>query len=166
MSPAPLEQEPSDQAPLNQAQAWIDGGARGNPGPAGFGVRFVAADKEQVDICGFLGHATNNVAEYTGALAAMTYALREGVDELQVFSDSQLLVRQVNGQYKVRAKHLRPLFLEIQKLRRKFAKFEIRHVPREENSEADGLANIAIDENTPLPAWFQSARGQLFADAG
>lgn len=135
-------------------RAWIDGGARGNPGPAGFGVLLETADGPE-EIVGYLGKTTNNVAEYAGLIAALTRAERQGLERLEVFSDSELLVRQINGQYKVKAPHLVPLFLRALKLRRSFPRFALRHVPRGENSHADGLANRAIDSQAPLPEWLE-----------
>lgn len=133
-------------------RAWIDGGSRGNPGPAGFGVLF-ETDGGREEIVGFLGKATNNVAEYAGLIAALTRAKEAGLDRLEICSDSELLVRQLQGRYKVKAPHLIPMFLHALKLRQGFPTFKIRHVPRAENSLADGLANRAIDERSPLPAW-------------
>ncbi len=141
----------------HKGRAWIDGGARGNPGPAGFGVLLETAEGPE-EIIGYLGKATNNVAEYTGLLAALSRARARGLDDLEVFSDSELLVRQVNGQYKVKAAHLVPFFLAALKLRREFGRFSLRHVPRNENSHADGLANRAIDARAPLPAWLELPR--------
>lgn len=141
---------------MTSAQAWIDGGARGNPGDAGYGVLFEGPDGTE-EICGFLGRTTNNVAEYAGAIAALSYAHHRGVKRLEVFSDSQLLVRQVLGEYKVKSPHLVPLFLQLLSLRRKFDDFHIQHIPREQNRDADRLANVAIDERAPNPAWMQLA---------
>ena len=138
----------------NGARAWIDGGSRGNPGEAGFGVLF-EHEGESFEICGFLGRTTNNVAEYGGLIAALSYARVLGCSELTVYSDSQLMVRQLTGAYKVKAPHLVPIFLKVLELRRAIPTFSIHHVPREENSRADGLANRAIDERTPLPDWFE-----------
>ncbi len=94
---------------------------------------------------GWLGHTTNNVAEYSGLLAALEISMNEGVTDLEVVSDSQLLVRQMLGEYRVKHPNLVPLFLEAQQLRRRFARFSIRHVLRAENKEADLLANRAVD---------------------
>lgn len=137
-----------------QAEAWVDGASRGNPGEAGFGLLFRQGDRSD-EICGFLGHATNNVAEYAGLVAALTLANKEKLDQLTVYSDSQLLVRQIQGRYRVKAPHLVPIFLRVLQLRQQLSKFEIRHVPREENREADQLANQAIDMRTPPPAWLE-----------
>lgn len=135
-------------------RAWIDGASRGNPGEAGFGV--VAHENGEVEeIGGFLGRTTNNVAEYAGLIAALLFAERQGLEQLTVYSDSQLLVRQISGSYKVKAPHLVPIFLKVIALRRKIPEFEIHHLPREENRAADGLANRAIDRRTPPPSWLE-----------
>jgi ribonuclease HI len=137
-----------------KGRAWIDGAARGNPGDAGFGVHLEIGPATQT-LVGFLGQATNNVAEYAGLIAALGLAHRLGIENLTIFSDSQLLVRQMLGQYRVKAAHLKPLFLHASKLRRQISQVEILHVGREDNSLADGLANRAIDERSPLPEWLE-----------
>ncbi len=135
-------------------RAWIDGASRGNPGEAGFGV--VAHEDGAVEeIAGFLGRTTNNVAEYAALVAALTFARRRRAERLQLFSDSQLLVRQLNGAYKVRAPHLVPIFLKVLELRRGIPRSDIEHVPRERNRQADALANRAIDERLAAPEWFE-----------
>lgn len=101
-----------------------------------------------IEAWGFLGATTNNVAEYSGLLAALDLAAAEGVTELEIVSDSQLLVRQMLGEYRVRHANLAPLFLEAQKGRRRFRRFAIRHVLRAENAEADRLANRAVDSRS------------------
>jgi ribonuclease HI len=135
-------------------RAWIDGASRGNPGEAGFGVVFETAAGSE-EILGFLGRTTNNVAEYMALLAALTQARRLGVERLTLFSDSELLVRQMGGQYRVKAPHLIPIFLKALTLRRAIPQVTVRHVPRGENSRADGLANRAIDERSPVPEWLE-----------
>lgn len=137
-----------------KATAWIDGASRGNPGEAGFGV-FLESDNGTAEIVGFLGRTTNNVAEYAGLLAALTWARQHEVDDLVIYSDSQLLVNQLSGAYKVKAAHLIPMFLQALRLRRGIRKVEAHHVPREQNREADLLANRAIDERTPFPSWLE-----------
>lgn len=139
---------------MTAAQAWIDGASRGNPGDSGFGVLFETEGGAEEELIGYLGRSTNNVAEYAGLIAALTYARHRGIEKLTVHSDSELLVKQINGVYRVKALHLQPLFLHALKLRRQIAKFTIRHVRRGENSRADGLANRAVDERAPLPEWF------------
>ncbi len=125
----------------------IDGGARGNPGPAAAGVVIRSADDGTVlhEAGIYLGHATNNVAEYSGLLAGLKQAAALGAKEVEIVSDSELLVRQMNGRYRVKAPGLIPLFLQAQDLRGKFDKCIFRHVRREENKAADGLVNLAID---------------------
>jgi ribonuclease HI len=134
------------------ARAWFDGAARGNPGEAGFGL-IVEAGDEVEEIGGFLGQATNNVAEYTGLLAALAWARLHGVEELSLFGDSELVVRQLQGTYKVKAPHLQPLFRLALALRREIPRLRIQHVPRAENRRADQLSNRAIDERLPVPDW-------------
>lgn len=135
-------------------RAWIDGASRGNPGDAGFGVLVEIGD-EREELTGFLGRTTNNVAEYAGLIAILTLARRRGWKSLTLRSDSQLLVRQMTGAYRVKAPHLVPIFLKVMELRRAIPDFEIHHVRREENGPADGLANRAIDERSPLPEWLE-----------
>ena len=137
-----------------KATAWIDGASRGNPGEAGFGVLIETEDARE-EIVGFLGRTTNNVAEYAGLVTALTWAARREVSELTLYSDSQLLVRQFSGAYKVKAAHLIPIFLEVMRLRRSIGRVEAHHVRRDENKPADQLANRAIDERAPLPEWLE-----------
>ncbi len=126
-------------------QGWIDGGARGNPGPAGWGVRLVRDDGEEIHLRGFLGSATNNVAEYSALVEVLGAALDEGATDLTVFSDSQLLVRQMSGEYRVKHPNLIPLFKEAKRIAARIPKVRIEHVRREQNKEADRLANEAMD---------------------
>jgi ribonuclease HI len=126
--------------------AHIDGGARGNPGPAGYGV--VLEDEEGRRVAGlgeYLGHRTNNYAEYSGLLAALEYALAHDPKALKVISDSELMVRQIKGVYKVRNAALLELYQKAQQMIRQLEWFEIGHVLRESNREADRLANDAMD---------------------
>jgi len=143
---------------LKAARAWFDGAARGNPGEAGFGL-VVESDGEVEELGGYLGRTTNNVAEYSGLLAALTWARRAGVEELSLFGDSELVVKQLQGAYKVKAPHLMPLFLRALALRREIPRVRIQHVPRAENKRADLLSNRAIDERLPVPEWLQPALG-------
>lgn len=135
-------------------RAWIDGACRGNPGEAGFGVVAEAGDGEE-QLGGFLGRTTNNVAEYAALVAALSWAGRRGVERLELFSDSQLLVRQLNGAYRVKAPHLVPIFLKVLELRRALERLDAKHLPREENRHADKLANLAIDQRTAPPRWLE-----------
>jgi probable phosphoglycerate mutase len=139
--------QPSLFAPLpgRSATANIDGGSRGNPGPAGYGVVIQLDDGSVVRLKEALGVATNNVAEYRGLLGALEWAAREGLSRLLVRSDSLLLVQQMRGVYKVKHPGLQPLFSEAQRLARSIGSVEFEHVRRESNSEADRLANEAMD---------------------
>lgn len=132
------------------AIAYIDGGARGNPGPAGYGVLIQTVDGETAELKGPLGITTNNVAEYQGLLAALRWALTHGVRRLHVRSDSELLVRQMNGQYRVRHPGLQPLHQEARALARQIGEVRFEHVRRDMNREADRLANEAMDEAAGL----------------
>jgi ribonuclease HI len=126
--------------------ANIDGGSRGNPGPASYGVVVRAPDGKIVFRIGkYVGRVTNNVAEYYGLIGALDYAQSHKISRLAVRSDSELLVRQMQGRYKVKSPDLRPLHERAQKMVRALAHFEISHVRRELNSEADELANLAMD---------------------
>ncbi len=136
------------------SRAWIDGASRGNPGEAGFGVHFESGG-EVHEITGFLGRTTNNVAEYAALVAALTFARRRKVKRLTLYSDSQLLVRQLEGAYRVKAAHLVPIFLKVMSLRRQIPEVRIRHVRREQNKDADRLANLAIDGRAAPPDWLE-----------
>jgi len=138
--------EPHDNPPAHYLVAHSDGGARGNPGPAGYGVvikdesgRKVAALSE------YLGHQTNNFAEYQGLIAALEYALKHGPKALKLISDSELLVRQIKGIYKVKNATLQDLHARAKELIKQLDWFSIGHALREHNQEADRLANEAMD---------------------
>ena len=127
--------------------AYIDGGSRGNPGPAGFGVRIEDASGNLVEqFHGALGVAANNVAEYHGLLAALRWARDHAASPLLVRSDSELLVKQMLGVYRVRHPGLQPLHREACALVRAIGRVRFEHVRRERNTEADRLANEAMDE--------------------
>jgi len=127
--------------------AWVDGGARGNPGPAGWGLVLKDAEgRALLRAWGFLGDTTNNVAEYRGLIAALEEALSRGATELEVRTDSELIQRQVTGVYRVRQPHLVPLATAVRELAARLRTFRILHVRREENRDADALANRAMDE--------------------
>lgn len=126
--------------------AYIDGGSRGNPGPAGYGVRFESKDGELLaEFHDGIGIATNNVAEYRGLIAALQYALDHGYRHLLVRSDSLLLVMQMLGKYKVKHPGLQPLHLQARALASRLDKVRFEHVRREFNTHADRLANQAMD---------------------
>jgi ribonuclease HI len=128
-------------------RANIDGGSRGNPGPASYGVVIRDPTGEVVaKLKKYIGRMTNNVAEYYGLIAALDYAQSHGIRALRVESDSELLVKQMRGQYKVKHADLRPLFERARKMSQALESFSIDHVYREQNREADALANDALDE--------------------
>src|SRR5438552_15283123 len=142
-----LFSESPTQMPAHYLVAHSDGGARGNPGPAGYGVvihdeggRKIAALSQ------YLGHQTNNFAEYQGLIAALEYAIEHEYKALKLISDSELLVRQIKGIYKVKNSVLRDLHARAKELIAKLEWFSIKHVLRGENSEADQLANEAMDK--------------------
>ena len=125
----------------------IDGASRGNPGEAGFGVHVTRPDGSEVaGLYGYLGPATNNVAEYEALLHALRYALGRGARRVRVFSDSELVVRQMEGRYRVKHPDMIPLHSEARSLLARFDEVLLTHVPREQNREADRLANRALDE--------------------
>ncbi|HXY25382.1 MAG TPA: reverse transcriptase-like protein [Candidatus Acidoferrum sp.] len=134
-------------------RANIDGGSRGNPGPAAYGVVIRDARGEiAAKLKKYIGRSTNNVAEYYGLIAAMDYAQSHGIRALRIESDSELLVKQMRGLYKVKSADLQPLFERAQKMSQGFESFHIEHVYREQNREADALANEALDETEGKPA--------------
>src|ERR1700691_711257 len=131
----------------NAGGAWVtaycDGGSRGNPGPAGYGVFIEGADGgKRAELSEYLGKATNNVAEYSALLGALEWALKEGRTRLRVVGDSELLVKQIQGRYKVASPDLRPLFEEAKRRIARLDGFRIEHVLRGKNQRADRLANL------------------------
>jgi probable phosphoglycerate mutase len=129
------------------AVANIDGGSRGNPGPAGYGVR-IECGGDVVDLREALGVTTNNVAEYRGLIAALAWAAAHGVSRLHVRSDSELLVKQMRGEYRVKNEGLKPLADEARRLVHRIGDVRFEHVRREQNTDADRLANEAMDQAT------------------
>ena len=126
--------------------AHCDGGSRGNPGPAGFGVFIEGPDAEKLaELSEYIGKATNNVAEYSALLAAVGFALREGHRRLRVVADSELMVKQMQGRYKVNSPDLKPLYEEAKRRVARLEMFRIEHVLRGKNQRADRLANLAMD---------------------
>jgi ribonuclease HI len=132
--------------PGGSATANVDGGSRGNPGPAGYGVRIEREDGTIIELKEALENATNNVAEYRGLLAALGWAAEHGINRLHVRSDSLLLVKQMDGQYRVKHRGLQPLHQEARGLAMRIGRVTFEHVRRELNTEADRLANEAMDE--------------------
>jgi ribonuclease HI len=123
----------------------VDGGARGNPGPAAIGVVLSADGEVLEEVAERIGRATNNVAEYRALLRGIEMAAARGADELDLIGDSELVVRQVEGRYKVKDATLRQLHAEVKRALQPFEEWTIRHVRREGNAEADRLVNEALD---------------------
>jgi ribonuclease HI len=133
-------------APAPTLHIHIDGASRGNPGEAAFGVHVTGdGGEEEAALYGYLGRATNNVAEYQALLHALRYALGRGALSVRLYSDSELVVRQVNGRYRVKHADMIPLHREATALMGRFHDARLAHVRREQNREADRLANIALD---------------------
>jgi probable phosphoglycerate mutase len=132
--------------PGQSAIAHIDGGARGNPGPAGYGVHIEQEDGTVIELKEAVGIATNNVAEYRGLIAALAWAVAHGISRLRVRSDSELLVKQMRGEYRIKHPGLQPLSVEARRLIQQIGDVRFEHVRRELNREADRLANDAMDE--------------------
>ena len=126
--------------------AYIDGGARGNPGPAGYGVYIQLADGTVHELHGGLGIATNNVAEYNGLLAALRWAVEHGHRDVHIRADSELLVKQMRGEYKVKNAGLQPLVARARVLIGQLNRVKFEHVRREQNKDADRLSNVGMDE--------------------
>jgi len=125
---------------------FTDGGARGNPGPAAYGFVLESADGEVLAAHGeAIGVATNNVAEYSGLVAGLAKAVELGITEVEVLSDSELMVKQMRGEYRIKNEALRALSIEVTRLARQVGQVEYRHVRRESNELADRLVNDALD---------------------
>lgn len=131
---------------MSSATAHVDGGSRGNPGPAGYGVHITCDDGTVVDLKEAIGVATNNIAEYNGLLAALRWAVDRGVRSLHIKADSELMIRQMLGEYRVKNPGLRPLYEEAMRLAGRVGRVKFEHVRRESNQDADRLANEAMDE--------------------
>jgi len=128
--------------------AYFDGGARSNPGPAGYGVHIVDdLGNVLAELHGSLGIATNNVAEYSGLIAALQWAIDHNVTELTVKGDSLLIIEQMRGNYKVKNEGLRPLHMKARMLVMQIGNVVFQHVPREQNKDADRLSNVGMDGN-------------------
>lgn len=140
--------EPEEHAsPVGRIRLYCDGAARGNPGLAGAGAVLVEPSGQVLNRLGkFLGTQTNNFAEYSGLLLGLKRAHELGIEELEVFADSELMIRQLSGRYQVKSPSLRPLYEDALKLFNKFKRVKLVHVPREMNRAADEMSNRAIDE--------------------
>ncbi|HMF02546.1 MAG TPA: ribonuclease HI family protein [Terriglobia bacterium] len=130
-------------------KAYIDGGSRGNPGDAGIGVYFPGT----VRIAEYLGAGTNNFAEYSALLTALRFAVFSRCEDLEVFADSELVVKQIKGEYQVRNEGIRLLYDSALRWITLIPRFSISHVRRENNKEADGLANLAMDTHRNSVKW-------------
>ena len=141
--------KPSKKEQAGWITAYCDGGSRGNPGPAGFGVYIQDENGAVVaELSEYLGRKTNNFAEYSGLLAALQFAIDNNHPSLKVISDSELMVKQIKGQYRVNSPDLRPLFDEAKRRIARLQAFQAQHVLREKNKQADRLANLAMDRGT------------------
>lgn len=140
----------------------IDGGARGNPGPAGWGaiVRTAAGDV-MAELMGSIPHATNNVAEYSALLAALDWCLAHGTSAVHVRSDSLLLVEQMRGAYKVKNEGLKPLYGQARLLAHRIGRVTFEHIRREFNADADALANKAMDEAEAMARQMRSSKQEV-----
>lgn len=143
----PLSEAKKATGPGRVVRVYSDGAARGNPGPAGAGAVLTDPSGAVIARLGrFLGNKTNNVAEYEGLLLGLKHAQELGYRQVEVRADSQLLIRQLKGEYAVRHAGLKPLHAEALRLLHAFDRYELQHVPREENALADEMSNRAIDE--------------------
>jgi ribonuclease HI len=141
-------ESPTPPRALNaEAVLWTDGAARGNPGPAGIGAILKSPSGDVLYTASeFLGHTTNNVAEYKAVLIGLAGALAQGIEHIEVRADSELLIKQLRGEYRVKSPGLRPLFDEARRLIARFKSVTLTHIRRELNGEADRLANQGIDQ--------------------
>lgn len=125
---------------------YVDGASRGNPGPSAIGVVIEAEYGYVIDMWGdYIGIATNNVAEYMALIRGMEKLLELKIREVKIFSDSELLVKQLNGEYRVKDKKLRKLFVRVKELEKEFNTILYQHIPRDRNTRADSLANMALN---------------------
>jgi ribonuclease HI len=125
---------------------YTDGASRSNPGEAGAGILILRDGKPAAAIARYLGTTTNNIAEYTAAIIALERAVALGASSVRLHADSELMVRQLNGLYKVKHEGLKPLYAKAKELIAKIGRVEVQYIPREQNKDADALANRAIDE--------------------
>jgi ribonuclease HI len=140
-------------SPMKKCVAYIDGGSRGNPGIAGYGIAVLnEAGQTIASLSETLGVRTNNFAEYAALIGALEYAKSHGYDGITIFADSELLVKQIQGTYKVRSLDLKPLYDRAKTLISNLKFFSVQHVPREQNREADRLANLAMDRGIQQPS--------------
>ena len=131
---------------MREMEIYIDGAAKGNPGPAGIGAVILEDGCPVKNLHKFIGNTTNNVAEYSALIYALQEAIILKADKVKVFSDSELLCKQMTGEYKVRHINLKPLFEQVQRLSNGLSSFEIKHIPRTKNQQADKLAKKASEQ--------------------
>jgi len=132
---------------MSKVIVYTDGASRGNPGHAGIGIVFMDEKGNVVkEISEYIGETTNNIAEYTALVTALKEAVEMNFEELEVISDSELMVKQINGEYQVKNQGLKPLYSEACRLLKEFKNYYVRHVGREQNKRADALANQGIDD--------------------
>lgn len=132
---------------MKKITAYTDGASRGNPGDAGIGIVFVDENGNVVrEIAEYIGQTTNNIAEYTALITALKEAVEMGYEVIEIVSDSELMVKQLNGEYQVKNEGIKPLHKEAGELLKEFKQYSIRHVRREQNKRADELANQGINE--------------------
>ena len=127
-------------------EIFTDGAARGNPGPAGIGVLIKKDNQTMLEVADYIGETTNNIAEYKALIRGLEEAVKLKAKEISVFCDSELVVKQIKGEYRVKNQGLRPLFDRAKALIDNFHKFDIKYIPREQNKKADRLANQGIDQ--------------------
>lgn len=150
---------------MRRARLHADGGARGNPGPAGIGVVLTAEDGSTIaELARPLGATTNNVAEYEALIAGLELALEHGVTDIEVLMDSELVVSQVNGVWKIKKDHLRRRAARAATLLKRFSSASLKHVRRAHNARADELANQAMDEAERTAAAPPSGQGELLGE--
>lgn len=142
----PEKSGPGNFEPYMELTIYSDGASRNNPGEAGAGVYILENGSPVATIARYLGTTTNNIAEYTAAILGLEYAVKCGASRVSLFADSELLVKQLNGEYKVKNAGLKPLHGRAKELIAQIDSVAVQYVPREKNKEADSLANKAIDE--------------------
>lgn len=131
---------------MERLKVYVDGASRGNPGDAGIGIVMLDENGNVVkEMSDYIGQTTNNIAEYTALITALKEALEMGCEEIEVFSDSELMVKQINGQYQIKNEGIKRLYSQVVQLMKEFRSFSINHVRREYNKRADELANEGID---------------------
>ncbi|MDN5332272.1 MAG: ribonuclease [Tepidanaerobacteraceae bacterium] len=131
---------------MERLKVYVDGASRGNPGNAGIGIVMLDENGNVVkEMSDYIGQTTNNIAEYTALVTALKEALEMGCEEIEVFSDSELMVKQINGEYQIKNEGIRRLYSQVAQLVKEFKSFSINHVKREYNKRADELANEGID---------------------